>query len=211
MDMTPTPSKPSAGARGIIGPLAFTACYLLLAIVGAVTAGNREFVIYICVMLVVIGALAVLHRRVRLTTTSLWLLSVWGLLHMAGGLVKIPATWPHHGSIAVLYNLWLVPEWLKYDQFVHAYGFGVTTWVCWEVLRKSVLSNGGGRLEPTFGLLTLCAAAGIGFGAFNEVIEFLATRVLPNTNVGDYENTGWDLVFNLAGAVAAALIIRRQG
>jgi uncharacterized membrane protein YjdF len=162
-------------------------------------------------MLVVIGGLAVLHRRVGLTPGSLWLLSVWGLLHMAGGLVKTPETWPHHGSTTVLYNLWLVPGRLKYDQFVHAFGFGVTTGVCWEVLRKSVLGNSGRRLEPTFGLLTLCTAAGIGFGAFNEVIEFLATRVLPDTNVGDYENTGWDLVFNLAGAVAAALIIRWRG
>jgi hypothetical protein len=47
----------------------------------------------------------------------------------------------------------------------------------------------------------------MGFGALNEVVEFIATRFME-TNVGDYENTGWDLVANLAGAAIAAVGIR---
>lgn len=31
---------------------------------------------------------------------------------------------------------------------------------------------------------------------------------IPNTNVGGYENTGWDLVSNLAGCAIAAVVIR---
>jgi len=58
------------------------------------------------------------------------------------------------------------------------------------------------------GLLVLCAAAGMGFGALNEVIEFAATILVPETNVGGYMNTGWDLVSNLVGCVLAAVIIR---
>jgi hypothetical protein len=57
-------------------------------------------------------------------------------------------------------------------------------------------------------MLALCAAAGMGFGALNEVIEFIAVLTLPNTNVGGYENTGWDLVANLVGTIIAALVIR---
>jgi hypothetical protein len=57
-------------------------------------------------------------------------------------------------------------------------------------------------------MLVLCAAAGMGFGALNEVIEFIAVLTLPNTNVGGYENTGWDLVANLVGTIIAALVIR---
>ena len=34
---------------------------------------------------------------------------------------------------------------------------------------------------------------------------------IPNTNVGGYENTGWDLVANLIGASIAALILRLRG
>ncbi|MFV1996026.1 MAG: hypothetical protein ACC661_11380 [Verrucomicrobiales bacterium] len=47
----------------------------------------------------------------------------------------------------------------------------------------------------------------MGFGALNEVVEFVATLTLPNTNVGGYVNTGWDLVANLLGCALAALII----
>lgn len=63
-------------------------------------------------------------------------------------------------------------------------------------------------MRPTFGMLTLCAAGGMGFGALNEVIEFIAVLTIPNTNVGGYENTGWDLVANLVGTILAGVIIR---
>ena len=45
-------------------------------------------------------------------------------------------------------------------------------------------------------------------GAGNEVVEFIATLVMPDTNVGGYENTGWDLVSNLIGTVIAAFLIK---
>jgi hypothetical protein len=65
---------------------------------------------------------------------------------------------------------------------------------------------------PTWGLMVLCAAAGMGFGAMNEVIEFAATILVPQTNVGGYMNTGWDLVANLVGCAVAAVAIRlREG
>jgi hypothetical protein len=129
---------------------------------------------------------------------------------MAGGLLPIPDGWPREGNGRVLYNLWLIPGRLKFDQFVHAYGFGVTTVLCWYVLRVVLTERNpaAGPPHPTPGLLVMCAAAGMGFGALNEVVEFIATRLMENTNVGDYENTGWDLVSNLAGATIAAVGIR---
>lgn len=184
------------------GLVAFTAAYLLAAVAAAVVARNGEFAFYIGVMLVLIGAVWLVHRRVGFSPAALWMLSIWGLLHMAGGLVPVPAGWPIEGSTRVLYSLWLIPRFLKYDNIVHAYGFGVTTWVCYQALRAAAPSA-----RPSFGLLTLCAAAGMGFGALNEVVEFAATMLGP-TNVGGYENTGWDLVSNLVGATAAACLIR---
>jgi hypothetical protein len=50
----------------------------------------------------------------------------------------------------------------------------------------------------------------MGVGAANEVVEFLATRVLPETNVGGYENTGWDLVSNTVGCLIAAVLIHAR-
>ena len=81
----------------------------------------------------------------------------------------------------------------------------MTTWVCWQGLRSVLVNFGPAR--PTFGLMVLCAAAGMGFGALNEVIEFTATLLVPETNVGGYVNTGWDLVSNLTGTVIAATLI----
>lgn len=127
---------------------------------------------------------------------------------MAGGLMPVPAAWPIDGEIRVLYSLWFIPGLLKYDQIVHFYGFGITTWLCWETLASRLRSGSGGREpRPSAGVLILCAAGGMGFGALNEVIEFIATLTVPETNVGGYENTGWDLVANLAGCITAALCL----
>ena len=184
----------------------FTAAYMLVALAGAIWLGNPDFIFYIAVMLVLIAGVLFLHRRVCLPASALWALSVWGLAHMAGGLMPIHDSWPSSGNDKVLYNLWLIPGMLKYDQLVHAWGFGIVTWICWiAVSRTAETQTPGGR--PKTGLLILCIAAGMGFGALNEVVEFVATLILPETNVGGYQNTGWDLVANLAGCLIAALVI----
>jgi hypothetical protein len=190
-------------------PLAvFTALYMIAAVAGSMMQGNKEFIFYIVVMLVLIAAVTFVHKAVCLSSALLWALSFWGLLHMAGGLVPLPTGWSYNGDQAVLYSWWIIPQKLKYDQIVHAYGFGTTTWVCWHALKSIVHRVGGPQLKPTFGLLVLSAAAGAGFGALNEVVEFIAVLTIPNTNVGGYENTGWDLIANLVGASTAALMIR---
>ena len=185
----------------------FTTAYMLAAVAGSMIQGNREFVFYIIIMLVLIGTITLVHRKVNLPIALLWALSLWGLAHMAGGLVELPKGWSYNGDHPVLYSWWIIPDRLKYDQIVHAFGFGVTTWMCWHGLKSSLRRAFDIQLKPTFGLLVLPAAAGVGFGALNEVIEFIAVLTIPNTNVGGYENTGWDLVANLIGASLAAVII----
>ncbi|MCZ6760005.1 MAG: DUF2238 domain-containing protein, partial [Gemmatimonadetes bacterium] len=181
--------------KSLMPIIVFTATYLFAALVFALVRGNLEFLFYIAVMLVLIGAVWTVHRSVELTSGALWGLSVWGLAHMAGGLLVVPAGWPVNADSRVLYTLWLIPGRLKYDHIVHAFGFGVTTWVCWQGL-KAALKSRGAIARPTFGLIVLAVAAGLGFGALNELIEFAATLLVPETNVGGYLNTGWDLTAN---------------
>ncbi|MFT5467050.1 MAG: putative membrane protein YjdF [Verrucomicrobiales bacterium] len=183
---------------------------MLAAVAGAAIQQNREFVFYIVVMVVLIAVIAFVNWRAQLPNGILWGLSIWGLLHMAGGLIPLPEGWPYHGENAVLYSWWILPELLKYDQIIHAYGFGLMTILCWDALRTGVQRADGVELRPTLGLMTLCAAAGVGFGALNEVIEFIAVLTIPNTNVGGYDNTGWDLVANLVGAITAVVLIRMR-
>jgi hypothetical protein len=193
-------------SRAVWPVFAFTLAYMAVALAASLWGHSGEFLLYLAVMAALLAVVAVVHLRVGLTTATLWGLSLWGLAHMAGGLMPVPSSWPIEGASHVLYNLWLVPGLLKYDQLVHAYGFGVVTWVCWQGL-KGAFSRHGVTALPTVGLLTLCVAAGMGFGAANEVVEFLATLVMPETNVGGYENTGWDLVSNTVGCLIAAVLI----
>lgn len=199
-----------ATGRQVRNVTLFTAAYLAVSALTTLAERNFEFILYLVTMLVIIAVIFAVHRRIGLSISVLWGLSLWGLLHMIGGLVPIPVEWPQNtdpGMSGVVYNLWLIPEHLKYDQIIHAFGFAITTWVCWQALSSRTRSEDGSALHPTLGLMTLCAAAGMGFGALNEIIEFIATLNLPNTNVGGYENTGWDLVYNMIGSIIAALII----
>ncbi len=184
----------------------FNALYIAVSIPLALSKGNTEFLFYILVMFVFIALVATVHIRVSLSYCSLWFLSIWGLMHMAGGLINVPGSWPTNNS-SVLYSLWIIPHYLKYDNIVHAFGFGVTTWVCWQALARMVSVNDI-LPKPTIGKLTLSIAAGLGFGALNEIFEFIATLFISDTNVGGYINTGWDLVANLTGAIITAILIR---
>lgn len=191
--------------NGLHGVIAFTAAYLAAAAGWVVVRGNYEFLAYIAIMLMLAGVVWLIHGRIGLPRVLIWCLGIWGALHMAGGLVHLPEDWPVGGLSQVLYNWHIAGPYLKYDHLVHAFGFGTTTWLCWRGLRS--LAPDLAR-PPGIGALTLCATAGMGFGALNEVIEFLITVLVPDNNVGGYLNTALDLVYNLFGAVIAALLIR---
>ena len=181
---------------------AFTATYLVTFAVLAAIRFNPEFLYYAVVLALIIAGVMTIDRRVHFSTPVLWGLSIWGLMHLAGGTLPVPASLVAPDATHVLYNLRPAPWLPKYDQITHAYGFGVTTLACWQAVRAA------GVTRPTPGTLILIVAAGMGFGAINEVIEFAATRLMPQTNVGGYTNTGWDLVSNLIGAITAATIVR---
>ncbi|MGD9692672.1 MAG: DUF2238 domain-containing protein [Phycisphaerales bacterium] len=187
-------------------PLAiFVPAYMAIALTLALRRGNTEFLFYAAAMALCIAGVLWVDRRTRFTTPVLWCLALWGMLHMFGGTLPIPAsvTDPPEGPY-VLYNLRPAPFIPKFDQLVHAFGFFTATLAAWHALRAASRHT----LRPTLGPLLACALIGMGLGAVNEVIEFIATRLIPDTNVGGYENTGWDLVSNLVGAALAALLIR---
>lgn len=179
--------------------LLVTLIYIGVAAAVSWRASNSEFLLYIAVMVVLAGLVLLLHRRVQLHIATLWGLSLWGLAHMAGGL------WRVSEAVGVLYNWRPFAAGPKYDQVVHAYGFGLCTWITWQAIRPALAHP---ERPPSFGVLSLCALGGMGLGAVNEVVEFVAVLTIPDTNVGGYVNTGWDLVSNAVGAVTAAVAIR---
>lgn len=187
----------------------FTLLYSLAFLVWALRAGNGEFLFYFAIMVALILLVMWANVRAKFTMSVLWMLSVWGLLHMAGGNYPISrdgigfGTSQPAGDHTVLYNLWLLPNHiLKYDQLVHAFGFYVATHACWQALRRFITPTS----QSVLALLVVTACAGMGLGAANEVVEYIATLLGPS-NVGDYDNNAQDLVFNMTGAAVAALII----
>ena len=180
------------------------AAVMLPSFAAAVLLRNAEFGFYAVVTTLLALAVWAMHRRVGFTGALLWLLVAWAAVHMVGGLVPVPA-WLPAKEPRVFYNLWVVPpKWLKYDQVVHAFGFGVTAWAVWQGLQSMFPTA-----RPTWGVLLICGTAAMGFGALNEVVEFAAVLAVGETNVGGYENTLWDLVSNMVGALAACCLIRR--
>ncbi|GAA5494312.1 hypothetical protein Rhal01_00472 [Rubritalea halochordaticola] len=191
----------------LMGLIVFNCLYIAGAVVMAMLNGNTEFVYYVSVLILLIIGAFIAHKKINYTAPLLWALSFWGLAHLAGGLLTIPENWPTYGGKRVLYSLWLIPGKLKYDQLVHCYGFAVTTWLSWQTLASIIHQRYKRRLQPTFGVVLLCATSSMGYGALNEVIEFFATLMISETNVGGYANTSWDLVYNTIGALMAAIAI----
>lgn len=166
----------------------------------ALTGGNYEFLLYVVVILVVGGLIVWKQDRVRFEPPILWGLTLWGLLHMAGGNIRV--------GDGVLYSVVLLPIWpaheiLRYDHLVHFFGFGVATLVAFHLLRPYLRDP----VENWRTLSFLVLMMGSGFGALNEIIEFLAVLTMPETGVGGYENTLWDLVFNFLGGLVAVVWI----
>ena len=166
-----------------------------------VVRGNHEFLLYEFVMLALFLLIIGTLHKTRFTKLILAGLLVWGFLHLAGGGVVVDG--------AVLYAYVLLPIYengelvlLKYDQVVHAFGFAVSTLVAFHLLaphiRREYLWRAG---------LTSAILIGMGLGVVNEIVEFIATVALPETNVGGYHNTMLDLIFNTLGSLISAFFI----
>lgn len=186
----------------------FILTYFIGFSIAAILLKNYEFIFYELAMALIILALFFMDKRVKFHRLTLLGLALWGLMHLSGGLLPIPQAYAdgEAGVQPVLYNLRLV-SWLpKYDQIVHAFGFGMAAIAAYEALQAHFK-----RALPVniqMGIILFLIA--LGLGSLNEIIEFVAVISLPNTNVGGYYNTGWDMISNGTGALIAILFLRMR-
>ncbi|MDZ7611336.1 MAG: DUF2238 domain-containing protein [Candidatus Moranbacteria bacterium] len=183
------------------GILIFTLFYIIGFSVYYLSIRNYEFLWYVAVLLVFFILIAATLHRSKFDGIILGGLSFWGLLHMAGGGIKAGSD--------VLYSLNLIPIFqiqntsvLKFDQAVHLFGFAVATLVVYHLLKPYLNRQTNWKV-----VYPIIAVAGMGLGAVNEIVEFIAVAAFPETNVGGYANTALDLVFNFLGALAAIFFI----
>ncbi|MDB5195592.1 MAG: hypothetical protein JWO84_776 [Parcubacteria group bacterium] len=186
--------------------LFFTAVYIVAAIIYVTKEGRFEFLIYAGIFALLFLAAFYIAVKYELPIWMLWLLSILGALHLAGGWVMVKGD--------VLYNLVLIPipNWTgltiwKYDQLVHPYGAAAVALISYALLARTT------PLTRTF-LFAAAFMIGNGAGALNEVVEFITKITVPHTDVGGYYNTALDLFFNMLGSIIGAalglLIIRRK-
>ncbi|QSH39338.1 DUF2238 domain-containing protein [Candidatus Kaiserbacteria bacterium] len=162
-----------------------------------IASANYEFLWYVGVMLIFFVLLVATLPASRFSPLILWGLSLWGLAHMAGGSIPVGDT--------VLYGVQLISVFtdgeltlVKYDQVVHAFGFAVATLVAHHLLAPRWKEDASKALG-----YALAAGVGMGLGALNEIVEFIAVLSFPETGVGGYFNTGLDLLANMIGVLLA--------
>jgi hypothetical protein len=180
----------------------FTAAYILTYAIYYISIKNYEFLWYIFVLVLFFILIASTIHKSKFDYLILWGLSIWGLLHMSGGGLII------NGD--VLYNLEIIHLFdlgdtyvLKFDQFVHMFGFFVTALVSFHLLKKQA------KNKPNWTLVYIASAIiSMGLGAVNEIVEFIATVSISQVNVGGYYNTSLDLISNAIGAFLAIFLMR---
>ena len=181
-----------------IAILVFTLLYVVGFAAYYLSIQNYEFLWYIATLLLFIGIIAGTLRSSHFPNWILWLLSFWGLLHMMGGGI------PVDGSVLYAYVVYpFISDGefliLKFDQIVHAFGFGVSAIVLQFLLKPRV------SMTP-FWLGVVAVLGAMGLGCLNEIIEFAAVVALSETGVGGYYNIALDLVFNTIGAMVGATL-----
>jgi uncharacterized membrane protein YjdF len=161
-----------------------------------IARGDRRVIAYVLVWGLLALLVRAVHRRWPLSPLALGALVGAGVVHLAGGLLPSPDS-----GAPILYETWLVPGALKFDQAAHAAISAVVAAVLFELLGHIVDPRQAGPAVRAM----LALLATWGFGAANELFEFLSAARFPDAYVGDLSNAGWDLAFNTAGSAAAVV------
>ena len=181
-------------AVNIVALLIFATIFIL--------RGDYEFLVYLGEIVFFLALIIITNKRMNYSDSLLWGLTIWSILHMIGGGVLI------NGKS--VYSTMLIPivgepyNIFKYDQLVHAFGFGVATLLLFHILKPYLKES-----KSWIAISIVVIMAGMGAGALNEIIEFAVTVITPENGVGGYENTAIDLVSNAIGAIVAMIYIKK--
>ena len=183
--------------------LVFTILYVLLFGLYYIINGNFEFIWYVIILVFLIIFVSWLHSLYNFSSGVLLGVSIWGLIHMAGGSVRINGTVLYRYIIYPLFSSDVAgTDILRYDQFAHFYCYFFVTLLLYYIMNAYVKKD-----INRFALSILIIFMAMGIGALNERLEFIPVLILENTGVGDYFNTLWDIIFNTLGSIVAVVYI----
>jgi uncharacterized membrane protein YjdF len=158
--------------------------------------GNRRVIAYLIVWSVLALLIRAGHRRWPLPKATLIVLAIAGAVHLAGGLLPSPEQ-----GAPIFYETWLVAGVLKFDQAAHAFISAVVTIAVFQSLGHVIDHRRAGPGLRAILAMLVCW----GFGAANELFEFLSALRFTDAYVGALDNAGWDLAFNALGGVLAGI------
>jgi len=197
--------------RGFAGrhpmPLTIAAGALIAGTIAASFAGVGPVRIatYWGTATLLIGITAALDDRVRFSRRTIWMLAAWSVAHSAGGLLVLP-------SGTILFAAWIVEGVVRFDQAVHLWTYFAVTFAGWEFLSwllgeredRGILQAPAVTTIGWPGRAATAAVMACGIGALNEVVEQVVAENVAGLTSGGYANSVWDIMFNTAGAGAAA-------
>ena len=182
-----------------VGPLVAAVLATAVLLAAGITTGQLNWPVYATSMALGGVMVAAVHVRVGLSRVALWGLVVFGVSHLAGGMVPL--------GDGILYQWWLIDGVVRYDNLQHGWGFGFVGLATWEVFRARLVPRAEDAGWVAGWVVVLAASA---FGAANEILEYLLTLTLTATNVGGYDNTARDLVANLVGGIVVGVWTARR-
>ena len=176
---------------------------VVFGIVGFVS-GAASTVAYV-LSVVILGGVVLALRRGPLPGSLAIALAVDACVHLAGGLVRVGNSGLYNTGFGATSHE-LHTRLFQYDHAAHTFGSCVAALALWTFLAPPEVDDDHRRA-----LTLLCVLGGMGVGAINELVEFIATLAHAGAHVGGYHNTGWDLVANASGAlVGGAILIRHH-
>ncbi|HEX9765727.1 MAG TPA: hypothetical protein VGA36_03120 [Nitriliruptorales bacterium] len=169
--------------------------------------GSERWQAYLLLFAFFVPLFCVVHQLARFDRLVVWGIVSLAVLHAAGGLAPSPTQ-----GANVFYETWIWEPVLKVDRLIHAWGGGVLVLLGWHFVGMVMRSG-----APIWVMTALSIMVANGFGALNEVAEFFVDGQVPESVVGSYRNSSWDMVHNLIGALVAGGIVasvehrRRRG
>jgi len=187
--------------RGQLPILIVNVLYLLASLFLFLGRKNYEFVMYIGVIVLVFILIVSTNEKINYPNSVLWGLTIWGMMHMLGGGLIFKNGFCLYKLM--LYEFSSVYPILRYDQFVHLFGFAVATLLMFVVIKPKLKMP----IKRWWAISIVVVMAGLGVGALNEIIGFFAVVIMPETGVGGFMNMALDLVADFIGAVLAMVLI----
>jgi len=177
--------------------LLFTVVYVMAFAVNAYVNHNIEFIYYTILLIGLIYIIVLIHQHLRLGFFIIVNLSLLGFFHLLGGNYYIGTT--------RLYECYLIPGVIRYDNFVHSYGTLIATVALYTLIADFVDERVRKHfIIFAFGLVLMA----IGLGTINELVEFFAVIFLNAAEqVGGYYNNTLDLLFNTVGSIFGCVVV----